>query len=167
MSWGQSAEGSLTAPGSDHLEIGPRWDRRAAPQLWFRAGSWSWPSRSEGQSQSPPSRDKRAHGQFSGRLLAGQTPGGWWPFWPFLNGSGCGLVQKWHSTQPDPLPCIRIHNFFFPLFRAAPAVHGGCQARGPISAEVDGLHHSQSNAGSEPRSVTYTTTHGNTGSSTH
>ena len=35
------------------------------------------------------------------------------------------------------------------LFRAAPAVHGGSQARGQIGATAAGLHHSHSNARSE------------------
>ena len=38
---------------------------------------------------------------------------------------------------------------------------GDSQARGPIGATVAGLHCSHSNARSELRSVTYTTTHGN------
>ena len=40
--------------------------------------------------------------------------------------------------------------FFFCLLRAAPAAHGGSQARGPIGAVAAGLHHSHSNAESEP-----------------
>ena len=36
------------------------------------------------------------------------------------------------------------------LFRAAPAAYGGFQARGQIGAPAAGLHHSHSNAGSEP-----------------
>ena len=40
----------------------------------------------------------------------------------------------------------------FCLFsRAAPVAYGGSQARGPIGAAATGLHHSDSNAGSEPR----------------
>ena len=34
---------------------------------------------------------------------------------------------------------------------AAPAAHGGSQARGRIGTVAAGLHHSHSNAGSEPR----------------
>ena len=34
---------------------------------------------------------------------------------------------------------------------AAPAAYGGSQARGLIGAVATGLHHSHSNAGSEPR----------------
>ena len=43
--------------------------------------------------------------------------------------------------------------FYFIIFffsRAAPAAHGGSQARGRIGATATGLHHSQSNSGSEP-----------------
>ena len=46
---------------------------------------------------------------------------------------------------------------FFVLFclfafsRASPAVHGGSQARGRNGAVAASLHHSHSNAGSEPR----------------
>ena len=39
---------------------------------------------------------------------------------------------------------------FFWLLRAAPAAYGGCQTRGQIRAVAAGLHHSHSNAGSEP-----------------
>ena len=44
--------------------------------------------------------------------------------------------------------------FFFGLsvfFRAAPAAHGGSQARGPIGDVASGLHQSHSNLGSKPR----------------
>ena len=36
--------------------------------------------------------------------------------------------------------------FFFCLFRAAPTVHGGSQARGQIRAVAAGLYHSHNNA---------------------
>ena len=39
---------------------------------------------------------------------------------------------------------------FFAFFRAAPEAYGGSQARGQIGATAAGLHHSHSNAGSEP-----------------
>ena len=39
---------------------------------------------------------------------------------------------------------------FFLLFGAAPAAHGGSQARGLIGAPAASLHHSHSNVGSEP-----------------
>ena len=51
---------------------------------------------------------------------------------------------------------------------AAPAAYGGSQARGLIRAVAASLHHSYSNAGSEPRlQPTYTTAQGNTRSLTH
>ena len=37
------------------------------------------------------------------------------------------------------------------LFRATPATYASSQARGPIGAVAVGLHHSHSNARSEPR----------------
>ena len=40
--------------------------------------------------------------------------------------------------------------FVFCLFRAAPSAYGGSQARGGMGAVATGLHHSHSNAGSEP-----------------
>ena len=48
---------------------------------------------------------------------------------------------------------IILFIYFFGIcpFRAAPAVHGGFQARGLIGAVAAGLHHSHSNARSEPR----------------
>ena len=39
---------------------------------------------------------------------------------------------------------------FFPLFRAAPTAYGSSQTRGQIGAAAAGLHHSHSNARSEP-----------------
>ena len=44
-------------------------------------------------------------------------------------------------------------SFFFPIFhllRAAPAAHGGAQARGPIGATTASLHHSHSNTRFQP-----------------
>ena len=41
-------------------------------------------------------------------------------------------------------------SFFSCLFRATPSAYGGSQSRGPIGAVTAGLHHSYSNAGSEP-----------------
>ena len=54
----------------------------------------------------------------------------------------------------------------FCVFRAAPKAYGGFQARGPIGAVAAGLCYSRSNAGSMP-SATYTTAHGNVGSSAY
>ena len=42
-----------------------------------------------------------------------------------------------------------IYFLSFCLFRAAPAVYGGSQARGPVGATAAGLHHSHSNTGYE------------------
>ena len=41
--------------------------------------------------------------------------------------------------------------FWFLSSRAAPGAYGGSQARGQILAIAAGLHHSHSNAESEPR----------------
>ena len=40
--------------------------------------------------------------------------------------------------------------FCFLLFRTVPAAYGGSQPRGPIGATSAGLHHSHSDARSEP-----------------
>ena len=40
--------------------------------------------------------------------------------------------------------------FFFSLNTATPATHGRSQARGQMGASAASLHHSHSNAGSEP-----------------
>ena len=70
-------------------------------------------------------------------------------------------------TLTDIETLIFFFFFFFCLFRAAPTAHRGSQARGQIGAVATCLCHSHSKAGSEPASVTYTTTHGITGSLTH
>ena len=58
--------------------------------------------------------------------------------------------------------------FFFCLFRATPAAYGDSQARGQIGAVAAGLHHSHSNAGSDPPlHPTPHTAHGKAGSLTH
>ena len=65
---------------------------------------------------------------------------------------------------------IRIINLFIiflNLFRAASAACGSSQARGWIRAVAAGLHHSHSNTQTRAASTTYTTAHGNAGSSTH
>ena len=60
-------------------------------------------------------------------------------------------------------------DFFFLLFRAAPAAYGSSQGRGPIGATAASLRHSNSNAGSELclRTTPQLTAHGNAGSLTH
>ena len=45
---------------------------------------------------------------------------------------------------------IYLFFVFFAFSRLAPAAYGGSQARGLIRAVATGLHHSYSNAGSEP-----------------
>ena len=63
----------------------------------------------------------------------------------------------------------------FLLFRATPMAYGGSQDKSIIGATATGQHHSHSNAPTpQPQqrriwaaSVTYTTTHGNTGSLTY
>ena len=59
-----------------------------------------------------------------------------------------------------------IYNKLIILFRAAPGACGGSQARDGIGAVAAGLHHSHSNARSEP-STTYTIAHSNVRSLTH
>ena len=62
-----------------------------------------------------------------------------------------------------------FHFLFFWLFafsKAAPTTYGGSQARCQIGAVAAGLHHSHSNARSEPR-LQPTPQHGNTRSLTH
>ena len=54
----------------------------------------------------------------------------------------------------------------FLSLRAIPMAYGGSQARGRIGAVAAILHHSHSNARSEPLSVTYTRAHINIGSLT-
>ena len=47
---------------------------------------------------------------------------------------------------------LAILFFFSPIFsRATPVAYGGSQARDPIGAVAANLHHSHSNARSEPR----------------
>ena len=45
---------------------------------------------------------------------------------------------------------LMYFNFLGGLFRAAPAAYGGSQARDRMRAVATGLHHSHSNAGSQP-----------------
>ena len=59
--------------------------------------------------------------------------------------------------------------FWSCLLRAAPAAYGGSQARGLIGVVAASLHHSHSNAVSEPRlrPTPHVDPHGNVGSLTH
>ena len=54
-----------------------------------------------------------------------------------------------HSSSPFPLVCVCV--CVCVLFRVSPMAHVGSQAGGPIGATAAGLHHSHSNARSEPR----------------
>ena len=58
--------------------------------------------------------------------------------------TGSITVHRFHSF---------IHSFIhvFCLFKAVPVAYGGSQVRGRIRAIAAGLHHSHSNARSEPR----------------
>ena len=59
--------------------------------------------------------------------------------------SACQFLLHGHPSPPaHPSP------FFKNLFRAMPMAYGGSQAMGRIRDEASGLHHSHSNAGSEP-----------------
>ena len=57
-----------------------------------------------------------------------------------------GAAKK---TRTVCLPGCAGFSVGFRFSRAAPAAHGGPQARGPIRATAAGLCHSHSNAGSE------------------
>ena len=57
--------------------------------------------------------------------------------------------SPWNTAQLRTVTTFFGVFFFFCLFRAAPAAHGGSQARGLIGAIAVGLHHSHSNMGSE------------------
>ena len=52
-------------------------------------------------------------------------------------------------TLPLPFSFAKSSFFFF-FFMAAPEAHGSSQVRGLIRAVATSLHHSHSNAGSEP-----------------
>ena len=65
----------------------------------------------------------------------------------------CSFISSGSSFLPFFLPSFP--SSFLPsllpflLFRAAPLAYGGSQTRGQIGAVATGLHHSQSNTGSE------------------
>ena len=66
----------------------------------------------------------------------------------------------------SPISLVFVCLFVSLVFsRAAPEACGGSQARVQIGAVATGIHHSHSNAGSQPH--LYTTAHGNAGSLTH
>ena len=67
------------------------------------------------------------------------------PLWQKL------LIFPKNPFSPSFFPFLSFFSFFFLFFsRAAPAAYGGFQARGRIRAVTADLHHSHSNAGSEP-----------------
>ena len=78
------------------------------------------------------------------------------------------IFSSFNNYFPLSLLLLLLLSLFFCLlFRASLSAYGSSQARSQIRAAAAGLHHSHSNTGSEPRSVTYTTAHGNAGSLTH
>ena len=79
-----------------------------------------------------------------------------------ITGSNCQILNPLHHKGTSFLALF----FFFLLFRATPVAYGSSWARGQIGATAAGLHHSHSQRRIQATSVTYTTTHGNTGSLT-
>ena len=63
------------------------------------------------------------------------------------SGLGCCCHTALVSSHQGTPSCFY---FIFCLFRATLMAHGGSQARGRIGATAAGLHHSHSNARSEP-----------------
>ena len=68
----------------------------------------------------------------------------WFYCFIFLPACICVLLSS-HALQH-----LLLYVFFFGLFRAAPMVYGGSQSRGQIGPVAASLHHSHSNARSEP-----------------
>ena len=63
----------------------------------------------------------------------------------------CQLLRQPRRSEDQRVSSIFLFFFpFFGLFWAAPAAHGGSQARVRIGAIAAGLHHTHSNIGSEP-----------------
>ena len=64
-------------------------------------------------------------------------------------------TQKQHPVQSPnsyfmDVKCPECYKIKCRLYTAAPAAYGGSQARSLIGATAASLHHSHSNAGSEP-----------------
>ena len=59
-------------------------------------------------------------------------------------------IESLNAAHTQQEGIIYLFIYLFSLFRAALTAYGGSQARGLIGAAA-GLHHSHSNAGSEPR----------------
>ena len=72
----------------------------------------------------------------------------WVPSFPPVHLSPCWVLLRYLGSGGLNPFCFFLS---FLLFRAAGAAHGSSQARGGIGAAAAGLHHSRSNAGSEPR----------------
>ena len=64
--------------------------------------------------------------------------------------TGQSPEQRMTFSTPSPSRRLRKSDFPFFLFRAAPTVYGGSQAKGQIRVVAAGQHHSHSNARSEP-----------------
>jgi len=78
------------------------------------------------------------------------------------------------SKENEHTVCITHHDYFFfflvflPFSGATPEAYGGSQARGSIRAVAASLRTPQpQQRGIQAESATYTTAHGNAGSSTH
>ena len=61
------------------------------------------------------------------------------------------ILMGMQLNLEEEIDIYRVFCFCFCLFRAAPEVYGGSQARGGIGAIAAGLHRSHSNARSKPR----------------
>ena len=67
----------------------------------------------------------------------------WMPLPPSPHGQSGGFVPRTRLL-------LRAHSLWFFFFRAAPMAYGSSQPRGQIGVVAAGLHHSHSNARSEP-----------------
>ena len=70
---------------------------------------------------------------------------------PLLNLVVRKTEENAHTHSYSGVSSMReVLSFFFLLFRAASAEYGSSQARVQIEVTAAGLHHSHSNAGSQP-----------------
>ena len=85
-------------------------------------------------------------------IIPTHTVSGFLEDWGYGKLNYLRLYLVFGRDPPVLIVCLFIYLFTFVFcpFRAAPAAHGGSQARGPIGAAASGLHHSHSNSGSEP-----------------
>ena len=65
-------------------------------------------------------------------------------------GGGGGWLITYRFTPETGNPLLATFYYYYFLM-ATPSAYGSCQARGGIGAAGAGLHHSHSNARSEPR----------------